>query len=46
MIVVVDYHNQLREPEGSQVEANYRRFFGKIEFHPDGFDAYMDAFDG
>ena len=46
VIVVVDYHNQLREPEGSQVEANYRRFFGKIEFHPDGFDAYMDAFDG
>lgn len=45
-IVVVDYHNQSREPEGSQVEANYRRFFGQIEFHPNGFDAYMDAIDG
>ena len=41
-IVVVDYHNRMREPEGSQVEANYRRFFGQIEFHPDGFDVYMD----
>jgi hypothetical protein len=45
-IVVVDYHNRSREPQGSQVEANYRRFFGQIEFHPDGFDAYMDGFDG
>lgn len=42
-IVVVDYHNQSREPEGSQVEASYRRFFGQIEFHPDGFDAYMNT---
>jgi len=41
-IVVVDFHNMNREPEGSSVEANYRRFFGDIEFHPDGFDAYVD----
>jgi hypothetical protein len=45
-IVVVDYHNQQREPEGSLVEANYRRFFGDIEFHPHGFDAYMDEIGG
>jgi len=41
-IVVVDRHNPQREPEGSQVEANYRRFFGHIEFHPDGFDDYIN----
>ena len=41
-IVVVDYHNAAREPLGSQVEANYRRFFGDIEFHPNGFEQYLD----
>lgn len=45
-IVVVDYHNQQREPQGSQVEANYRRFFGDIEFHSHGFDAYIDQLGG
>ncbi len=42
-IVVVDYHDPEREPHGSQVELNYRRFFGEIDFHPGGFDEYADA---
>ena len=41
-IVVVDYHNLEREPQGSRVEENYRRFFGEIDFHPRGFDDYLD----
>jgi hypothetical protein len=42
-IIVVDYHDPARSKE-SQVERNYRRFFGDIEFHGEGFDAYVNGF--
>ena len=41
-IIVIDYHNDAREPQGSSVESNYRRFFGDIEFHAQGFDEYVN----
>lgn len=40
-ITVVDYHKKTRNSPRSQVEANYRRFFGDIDFFSEGFDEFV-----